>query len=106
MYYNKNSNVIEINENDKKILNTIITTLTNKIIIVKDEKDTNFYTNLNNEDLWMKIVEQFCVMGGAKLLDNIKNKDEKKWSSFKKKISDKICWRFGLGKSYLAEVNR
>lgn len=43
------------------------------------------YSFLGDEDLWLKLVTQFCVVGGARMIDNLKA--NKKWEKFKTEIS-------------------
>ena len=55
------------------------------------------YLSLNDEELWIKIVIQFCVMGGTRMIDSLMN-DKTKSNEFKKKI--------GLNKLLLVKNNR
>jgi len=43
------------------------------------------YRSFNDEDLWIEIVIQFCVMGGARMVENLIN-DSSKYSEFKNEI--------------------
>ncbi len=43
------------------------------------------YSFFGDEDLWLKLVTQFCVVGGARMIDNLKA--NKKWEKFKTEIS-------------------
>ena len=43
------------------------------------------YLSLNDKELWIKIVVQFCVMGGTRMIGNLE-KDKIRYAEFKKKI--------------------
>ncbi|MFB0544104.1 MAG: hypothetical protein ACETVN_00185 [Asgard group archaeon] len=43
------------------------------------------YARLNDDDLWLKMVIQFCVMGGTRMFDNLM-RNETAFSGFKKEI--------------------
>jgi len=76
-------------------MKSYITTLSNKDIELLEKirkylahkiklPNLGFYESLTDEELWFKIVIQFCVMGGTRMIDNLK--DTEKYSEFKKAI--------------------
>ena len=45
-----------------------------------------YYSSLDDEELWLKIVLQFCVMGGTKMIDRL-IMDERNWNEFRARMS-------------------
>jgi len=82
MYFDIKSNKTFISKQDIEKLKKLKKYLIRKVNLPK----LGYYLSLDDEELWIKIVVQFCVMGGTRMIDNlIENKKE--FAKFKDQIS-------------------
>ena len=63
-------------------LKKIKESLNEKVVI----NPLGFYKNMSGDELWLRMVNQFCVMGGSRMIDNLSDNSEM-YSEFKAKIS-------------------
>jgi len=82
MYVDISSCSTTLSDRDIESLGKIKKYLAHKVKL----PNLGYYFSLSDEELWLKIVTQFCVMGGTRMIDNLIN-DEQRWNEFKTKIS-------------------
>lgn len=70
-----------LSNNDIELLHKITEYLVNKVKL----PELGHYKSTSDEDLWLKIVIQFCVVGGTRMIDNLID-NSSKYSEFKREI--------------------
>ncbi|MBM2815865.1 MAG: N-glycosylase/DNA lyase [Ignavibacteria bacterium] len=91
MEFNPSTNLVTFTKKDIEKLDLIIKTFNGHL---KPEK-LGHYSIISNEELWIKIVIQFCVMGRASLIEKIFSDNE---------IKNRFCQDLSL-KSLLSSKN-
>lgn len=81
MYFDRKSYKTYLSDEDIEKLQKIKKYLIDKVKLPK----LGSYLSLDDKELWMKIVIQFCVMGGTRMIDYLE-KDKIRYAEFKKKI--------------------
>jgi len=72
---------VTLSDNDGKLLHKITKFLVGKVELPK----LGHYRSMSDEDIWLKIVIQLCVMGGTRMIDDLIN-EPSRYSEFKREI--------------------
>lgn len=68
-----------------------ITKITRYLIDQVDPPQLGLYSEMSQNDLWIRIVAQFCVIGGADKLEELE-KNRQRYDEFRERLSLKVLW--------------
>jgi len=91
---------VEVTDEDKKKIACIVQKLRFAIELPPYGK----WRRMRDEQLWEKIIEQFCVMGGAEPIERLMN-DQERYVEFARKLSIKTLLGISTDrKSYISNI--